>query len=256
MNMSKSERVETIINLIQKRNFISPLQLSQEMGVSLITIRRDLKLLTEKNIIKKEYNNIRMVKKYNKIFHERHNNNLNSKKIIAELTQRFIQSEDTLFLDSSTTCYELAHKLTYSQKNLFIVTNNFYTAIELLNGDKIDVLLIGGKTMKGYYSTVGPLAEEMITNIKVDKCFFSCTAVDTIGTYEASNLEASIKLKFLENSKLHYLLIDSSKFNKASISKTTSLNNIEVLISEKELPANLMNVVRKNNIKCIFPSNK
>jgi len=252
--MSKSERVETIINLIQKRNSISPLQLSQEMGVSLITIRRDLKLLTEKNIIKKEYNSIRTVRKYNKIFHERHNINLSQKTIIADLAQRFIQSEDTIFLDTSTTCYELARKLASSQKTLFIVTNNLFTAIELMNNENIDIVLIGGKTRKGYYSTVGPLAEAMISNIKVDKLFFSCTGLDTSGTYEPSNLEGNIKLKYIENSRHRYLLADSSKFNRASITKTANLHDIDFLITEKELSNDLMNLFKKFNIKSIFPS--
>lgn len=256
VNMSKSERIETIINIIQKRGYISPVKLSQEMGVSIPTIRRDLKLLRDKNIIKNDYNNIRVNTNVDKIFHERHSINKLKKEVIAKLARDFIKSEDTIFLDTSTTCYELARQLVYSQKTLFIVTNNLYTAIELLNNERIDVVLIGGNTKKGYFCTVGPFAEKMIANIKVDKFFFSCTAFDEKGTYEPDKLGGNVKLKFLENSRIHYLLADSSKFNKASISKTADIDDIDVLITEKVLPDNLLTVLKKYNIQCVFPSNK
>lgn len=254
IKMQKSERLKTIINFIQKNGYISPIKLSQKMEVSIATIRRDLKLLKERNIIKNEYNNIRVYTNVDKIFHERHSINLSQKKIIAELAQDFIKSEDTIFLDTSTTCYELARQLVFSQKTLFIVTNNLFTALELFNSDRIDVVLIGGNTKKGYFCTVGPFAEKMISNIKVDKFFFSCTAFDESGTYEPDKLGGNVKLKFLENSRIHYLLADSSKFNKASISKTANIDDIDVLITEKLLPDNLFSTLKKYNIRCVFPS--
>ena len=152
--MRKSERLEKILDLIQNSNFISPGKLAEKMNVSLITIRRDLKKLTEQGFIIKEYNAIKIARDYDKRFHERHHTNLEQKRIIAKLAKRFVQSGDTLFLDTSTTCYEFARVLSRSLKNLHIVTNNLYTAIELLSNHRIDVILIGGNTRQGYFSTI------------------------------------------------------------------------------------------------------
>ncbi len=207
--MSKAEKLEKILNLIQNSSFISPVELAKKMDVSLVTIRRDLKKLADQRSIIKEYNTIKITRDYDKRFHERHHTNLEQKRIIAELAKRFVQPGDTLFLDTSSTCYEFARTLALSAQNLHIITNNIYMTVELMNIYKIDLVLVGGNIRQGYFSTVGPLAEKMLSNIKVNKFFFSCTMLDTRGIYESSVLEGNIKVKMFENSRFHYLLVDS-----------------------------------------------
>jgi DeoR/GlpR family transcriptional regulator of sugar metabolism len=251
--MGKAERLEKIMDLIQNSNFISPLELAEKMNVSLVTIRRDLKKLAEERSITKEYNTIKIARDYDKRFHERHNTNLEQKRIIAELAKKLVQSGDTLFLDTSTTCYEFARTLALSSQNLHIITNNIYMAVELMSIYKIDLVLLGGNIRHGYFSTIGPLAEKMLSNIKVNKFFFSCTMLDENGIYESNILEGNIKVKMFENSRLHYLLVDSTKFDKASIFRTTGIENIDALITDKPLPNEYLDILKDKNIEIITP---
>ncbi|PIX34185.1 MAG: hypothetical protein COZ58_04855 [Candidatus Infernicultor aquiphilus] len=251
--MGKAERLEKIMDLIQNSNFISPLELAEKMDVSLVTIRRDLKKLAEERSIIKEYNTIKIARDYDKRFHERHHTNLEQKRIIAELAQRLVQAGDTLFLDTSTTCYEFARTLALSSQNLHIITNNIYMAVELMSIYKIDLVLLGGNIRHGYFSTIGPLAEKMLSNIKVNKFFFSCTMLDENGIYESNILEGNIKVKMFENSRLHYLLVDSTKFDKASIFRTTGIENIDALITDKPLPNEYLDILKDKNIEIITP---
>jgi len=80
--MGKAERLENILDLIQNSNFISPVELAEEMDVSLVTIRRDLRKLADQRFIIKEYNTIKIARDYDKRFHERHNTNLEQKRIL------------------------------------------------------------------------------------------------------------------------------------------------------------------------------
>lgn len=251
--MGKAERLEKIMDLIQNSNFISPLELAEKMDVSLVTIRRDLKKLAEERSIIKEYNTIKIARDYDKRFHERHHTNLEQKRIIAELAKKLVQSGDTLFLDTSTTCYEFARTLALSSQNLHIITNNIYMAVELMSIYKIDLVLLGGNIRHGYFSTIGPLAEKMLSNIKVNKFFFSCTMLDENGIYESNILEGNIKVKMFENSRLHYLLVDSTKFDKASIFRTTGIENIDALITDKPLPNEYLDILKDKNIEIITP---
>jgi DeoR/GlpR family transcriptional regulator of sugar metabolism len=251
--MGKAERLEKIMDLIQNSNFISPLELADKMDVSLVTIRRDLKKLAEERSIIKEYNTIKIARDYDKRFHERHHTNLEQKRIIAELAKKLVQAGDTLFLDTSTTCYEFARTLALSSQNLHIITNNIYMAVELMSIYKIDLVLLGGNIRHGYFSTIGPLAEKMLSNIKVNKFFFSCTMLDENGIYESNILEGNIKVKMFENSRLHYLLVDSTKFDKASIFRTTGIENIDALITDKPLPNEYLDILKDKNIEIITP---
>lgn len=252
--MVRAERLEKIMDFIEEGKFISPVELSEKMDVSLVTIRRDLKTLAEQGLIIKKHNFIKIVRDSDKRFHERHNNNLDQKHVIAKLSQRFVQSGDTLFLDTSTTCYEFARVLAHSSKNVHVITNNLYTAIELMSNYRIDVILVGGNTRQGYFSTVGPLAENMLANIKVNKFFFSCTMLDEKGIYESNILEGKIKEKMFKNSRLRYLLVDSSKFGKASIFKTTSIESLDAIISDRPLSKEYLDKLKGNDIDIVTPS--
>jgi len=248
--MSKAERLEKMLDLIQNSNFISPVELAEKMNVSLVTIRRDLKKLAEQKSIIKEYNTIKIARDYDKRFHERLNAN---KRMIAELAKKYVQSGDTIFLDTSTTCYEFARTLALTSHNLHIITNNIYMAVELMSIYKIDLVLVGGNIRHGYFSTIGPLAEKMLSNIKVTKFFFSCTMLDTRGIYESSVLEGNIKVKMFENSRLHYLLVDSSKFDKASIFRTTGIESVDSIITDKPLPKEYLDKLKNKDIEIIPP---
>jgi len=115
------------------------------------------------------------------------------------------------------------------------------------------LVLVGGNIRHGYFSTIGPLAEKMLSNIKVTKFFFSCTMLDTRGIYESSVLEGNIKVKMFENSRLHYLLIDSSKFDKASVFRTTGIENLDAIITDKPLPNEYLDILKDKNIEIITP---
>lgn len=251
--MGKAERYEKILDLVQNKQFISPMGLAKEIGVSLVTIRRDLKELVEQGYLVKEYNAIKIVRDYDKRFNKRHNANLVQKRIIAKLAQEFVQSGDTLFIDTSTTCYEFARVLADSSKNVHIITNSLYTALELMSNFKIDVVLIGGNARQGFFSTIGPLAEKMLANMNVDKFFFSCTKLDERGIYEASILEGNVKVKMFEHSRQHYLLVDSSKFRKASIFRTTGLENVDAVITDKSLLKKYQDILKDKDIEIITP---
>ncbi len=250
---SKIEREEKILDLIQNKKFVNPSELAAELGVSLVTIRRDLKELEERGLIVKNYNSISIKREYDKRFYERYSQYLPEKRIIAKLALNFVKPGDTLFIDTSTTCYEFAKVIASATKNIHIVTNSIMSAMELANNLSIEVTLIGGTLKSGYFSTIGTFAEEMMEKIKVGKIFMSCTTLDPQGLYESSILEGSFKKKAIANSKVRYLLVDSSKFDKVSIFQTAELKDIDVILTNKPLPNRYLSILRDTGTEFVIP---
>ena len=91
--------------------------------------------------------------------------------------------------------------------------------------------------------------------VKVNKFFF-CIILSKIGTYESNVLEGNIKVKMFENSRLHYLLVDSSKFDKASIFRTTGIENVDAIITDKPLLKEYLDKLKDRNAKVITPKNE
>jgi len=90
--------------------------------------------------------------------------------------------------------------------------------------------------------------------VKVNKFFF-CTILSKIGVYKSNVLECNIKLKMLENSRLYYLLVDSSKFDKTSIFRTTGIENVDAIITDKPLSKEYLDKLKDRNAEVITPKN-
>ncbi len=75
--------------------------------------------------------------------------------------------------------------------------------------------------------------------------------LDTMGAYESNVLEGNIKVKMFENSRLHYLLVDSSKFDKASIFRTTGIENVDAIITDKPLSKEYLDKLKDRNVEII-----
>lgn len=79
--------------------------------------------------------------------------------------------------------------------------------------------------------------------------------LDTRGIYESNVMEGNIKVKMFENSRLHYLLVDSSKFNKGSVFRTTGIENLDAIITDKSLSKEYLNKLKDRNAEVITPKN-
>jgi len=90
--------------------------------------------------------------------------------------------------------------------------------------------------------------------VKVNKFFF-CIILSKIGVYKSNVLEGNIKVKMFENSRLHYLLVDSSKFDKASIFRTTGIENVDAIITDKPLSKEYLDKLKDRNAEVITPKN-
>jgi DeoR family transcriptional regulator of aga operon len=91
--------------------------------------------------------------------------------------------------------------------------------------------------------------------VKVNKFFF-CIILSKIGVYKSNVLECNIKLKMLENSRLHYLQVDSSKFDKASIFQTTGIENVDAIITDKSLSKEYLDKLKNRNAEVITPKKR
>jgi DeoR/GlpR family transcriptional regulator of sugar metabolism len=90
--------------------------------------------------------------------------------------------------------------------------------------------------------------------VKVNKFFF-CVILSKIGVYKSNVLECNIKFKMLENSRLHYLQVDSSKFDKASIFRTTGIENVDAIITDKFLSKKCLDKLKDRSTEVITPKN-
>jgi len=254
--MHKTERQKFIVEVVNQRDFVPIKELQKMLGVSMITLRRDIAELAESDLIEKTYGGIRSKKTESegeKKFNERRKQNLQKKKIIAELALQYVKNGDTVFLDGSTTVYQFAQLLASSDYNLYVITTSAMTALELSKNPRNEVILVGGLIRHGFFTLVGPIAEENLKKFSVDKFFFSCRGLmPSEGTYEANILEAQSKKTMLKNSNKHILLADSTKIGNRSIVKCIDIDDINILITDICPAEKDLKPLNKNGVEVIF----
>ncbi|MFV9510916.1 DeoR/GlpR family DNA-binding transcription regulator [Tepidibacillus sp. LV47] len=236
--MYSEERKALILDYIQKKSRASVQELGQYLNVSESTIRRDLKELEDLKLLKRTHGGAIPIESVNfePTFREKEDQYFLEKKAIAKRAAEFIEEGDTILLDSGTTIFHLVKELKRFHK-LTIVTNSLIFAQELQDCQGIDVIIIGGFLRRETLALVGPLAEEALSSIKVDKAFIATNGLDIIEGLTTPNLiEASTKRKMIESSKQVYLLADHSKIGKVAFAKFANINKVDKLIIDDAVP--------------------
>lgn len=167
-------------------------------------------------------------------FSQRINSNLGIKQILAEKALKYIKPGDSIMLDSSTTAIILCRKLMKENiKNLTIITNSNTIINELISQNDITIISTGGVLLSKFQCLVGPLAELLISQVRVNKFFFSVAGISIDGELTDTDIqEVNIKKKMMKVSTEKILLVGSPKFNKIGLYKVADIESLDLVISD------------------------
>ena len=234
--LSGVKRREWIINELREHGEVIVKILSEQFGVSEMTIRRDLHLLEEQGYATIHYGGASLLDRQNigcQSFSLRKGKELENKRKIARKAASFIKEGDVLFMDTSTTVLEI---LTYMPAfRVKIITNSVPVMETVYRDENIDLYMAPGL----YRSVGGPIdyaTAEYLSRFHYNKAFFGSNSYDPVfGVSEAEEIEAAVKKCVLENSDENYLLIDHSKMGKRSFVKYADTVDYTGILSDEEL---------------------
>ena len=237
--MQSDERRAKILEILREQKSMRILELSRQLGVSRETVRKDLVEMEQEGLLKKTYGGAVLDRANAETDYERRRGeNSEEKRRIARAALSYIEPGDTIYLDYGSTVYALAEELV-SFKELTVVTNTIPVVNLLLHAPGIELIILGGNVRKNEDSIFGTFGLNAANGIYVDYGFFGCAGVDVhagVTNYHMGEIELSKTMT--EHSRATVLLADSSKFGRSALYKTTSLGDIDFLITT-ELPTDL-----------------
>lgn len=215
--MKASERHRAILELVLTRE-ANVEQLTEALGVSEATIRRDLAVLHKQRRLVRTYGGATAlvgVHEPEASLEERKAAQREQKEIIALAAAAHVHDGDTVMLDGGTTCAALARHLIV-RNDLHVVTNNLLAVTTLANAPGVQVTLLGGDLRSSSMSTLGPLAELMLSRVSVDKAFLGADGVVAgFGLCEATAQQAWLKDCMIRRAAQVIVLADSNKLGLA-----------------------------------------
>lgn len=212
-------------------------ELAEKLFISEPTVRRDVQILKERNIVscKRGIVSLKSNSADRRIpLSIRDYEGIEQKRAIAIKAIKEVKDGDAVMLDASTTAACLVPHLA-QLKNILVITNGARTALEL-NSFGIKTLCTGGEMAQECYAYIGPDAERMISAYNADVAFFSCRGISDDGdATDTSILENSIRRIMMKNSKKSFLLCDSNKMGKKYISTLCNKSEVDAVISDIDI---------------------
>ncbi len=250
VSLYSEERKKKILDFIQKHGKASVQELTEVFQVSESTVRRDLNDLEDAKLLKRAHGGALSLQNVNfePTVGEKMVTHIKEKHAIAKKAVELIEEGDTILLDAGTTTFELAKELkTFS--NLTVVTNDINISQELLHHPGIEIMVTGGMLRKETQAMVGPVAEQSLGMIRVDKLFLAINGLDLEAGLTTPNLiEAATKRKMITIAKQVILLADHSKLGKVYRAKVADIAEVNHVILDNALDEEILNQFKTTGI--------
>ncbi|MDB5051970.1 MAG: YulB [Bacilli bacterium] len=240
------ERFKKIEQIVNERGSIRVTELSQLCEVTEETIRKDLdRLESEGKLIRSHGGASSIQIELQEIpYFERETEHMEEKKQIAQAAVKFIDKEDCIALDASTTAWYMAKWL--PDLPLTVLTNSIKVLIELSKKPNVKVIATGGILSPNSLSFVGPLAVNSLSQYHVDKAFISCKGVHLDrGISESNELQALVKQSMISMADEVFLVADYSKFNAQALALVAPWHKIHHVITDPKTNTDYLEKLRK-----------
>ena len=249
--MLTEERRGAIVKLLHQNGRVRVKELSQRFQTSDVTIRTDLKELQQRGLLFKSHGGAVLPNLVagEPTVYEKSIERADEKARIGVAAAERVKDGETIILDSGSTTHEIAKRIKHI-KDLTVITNGANIATELAGNRNIQIILLGGVFRHGSLSVIGHFAEEMLEQLTADKLFIAADGITLeYGISTPKFEESRINQAMVAIAREKYLVADSSKFGKSSLSRIVSLWEMDCVISDDGLPTEYVDEIRAHGLE-------
>lgn len=254
--MKKRERLDYISKQIILEGTVSIKELSNRLGVSSMTIRRDLQELAQEGILKLIPGGA-VIRRESTPFNEEEytitkakSHMIKEKIKICQKAASLIREEDTIIIDTGSTTEHLPRFIPQNMR-LTIVCYCLNILLGVYQHNKGSQIIFPG----GYFHENSLMFEslegiELIRRVRANKAFVSAAGVDEkLGITCANFYEVQTKRAIIDYSDTKILLVDSSKFGKVTAAYFADLKEMDIVITDSGIPREYLQALERMNIQ-------
>ena len=235
-------RMRQILAYLKTRKSCTLKELMDAFGVSSATIHRDVAILAKRDAVERVrggliYNETPAPSGNAAAYQERVVTRRPEKIMVAQKALHVIEEGDIIFLDSSTTVYELALLLTHGEFDHLTIITNAIPVMHLFRKFPAHWSLIGlgGNYDPQLNSILGISALEQLARYNLTKAFVSGFGLDDKTATTNHEHQAEILRKVLDAADRRYLLIDHTKFGRKGLYRIAARGGFDAIISDRPL---------------------
>ncbi|MFW6137600.1 MAG: DeoR/GlpR family DNA-binding transcription regulator [Spirochaetota bacterium] len=252
--MNKNERIKKIITLLRYRNAVSIKELTRTLEVSEMTIRRDLGLLEDDNIVELIPGGAILKQstggnneKY--LIENEETRRTREKLRIGQKAASLIEPNDTITLDVGSTTEYIA-KFIQDEIPVTILCYALNILVEIYRKRGSNPIFAGGYFHPNTLMFESQEGIKLIKKTRADKCFISAAGFHkSLGITCANPYEIETKKAVISSSKSRILVLDSSKFGKTKIAYFADIKDFDIIITDNELSDEYRELIQNAGIE-------
>lgn len=233
--LEKAERLELILQKLEMSGVVSVSDLSRELGTSVVTIRKDLRVLEkEKGVSRVPGGAVFLAEEREKdtLQYGVKIKNLELKHAVAKRAAKLIESKDSLVVTAGMTPHLTLHYAQEHSNNLKVVTESLMLAEELCRRPDYQVIILGGKIDKKDFFVHGYDAVQQVNCYMANKAIVTMDGVDPdAGLTTLRNEGVDVLRSILQRARMRILVADSTKIGLESHCRVGDISYVDVLVT-------------------------
>jgi DeoR/GlpR family transcriptional regulator of sugar metabolism len=231
----EGSRLEAVLNLLKENTSASIGDIAEQLGVSHMTIRRDLQKLAGQGQVIRTPGGARIERwrGMERTFLERLEKMSPAKRNIGKAAAELVLDGKSVVLDSGTTTLYVARELR-ERRNVVVVTFSIAVLEELASAEEVRVELTGGVYRASSHDLIGHGVADSLKSIYADHVLFGAAAVSFSRGVMVHDPDAQREM--LQAGKQKVLLVDSSKIGTEATYRLCGIEDCDLIITDDKLP--------------------
>ena len=252
LTASAADRQSLIRDRVHSEGSVTVDQLVSLLGVSRMTVHRDLDVLEADAVLRKVRGGATALRSslFESDFPFRLTSSVAAKDAIGRAAATFVDGGQAVICDESTTTMAALRAIEASE-SITVITNCFPMMQYVNESTKHRLIGLGGDYVTRYQAFLGIVCEQAITNIYADVLLASCSAVRGSSTYHQDQQIVAVKRAMIKSAPTRLLLLDSSKVGVGALYHLGEIGDFTHLITDDGTPETLLDQARESGLEVV-----
>ncbi len=241
MALTAADRAAAILREVQSAGVVTVEELSERLGVSAPTVRRDLSALESEGLLQRTHGGATVVRPvhyevfaYDSSYLEQEGLHAEEKRRIGLAAADLVGDGETIGLTAGTTATQVARSLRH-RRGISVVTNTVNVAMELSRREDLAVTVVGGQLRGGWFSLVGAQAVAAVKETFLDRVFIGVNAIDAARGLTCHHPEeAAVNRALVGQARQRVVVADRSKLGRVVRCLICPTSEVHMLITDRE----------------------
>lgn len=249
-------RPDAIASSLQAAGFLTVAELSRILGVSEMTVRRDVAALAAEGRARLSHGGVHAIRGRlgDDPLDARRQRNWTPKDLIGRTAAAMIGPEDSIAIDAGSTAARVEAHLPADFAGS-IVTPSVPVLAAATEHGKGRVIALGGDVFRDSAATVGPIAADNAARLRVRWFFLGAAAIDARGIYGIADIERPTKRALMAIADQVVLLADHSKFDHSAPFLICPLDEVDALVTDAPPPRAVATALAKAGVRVVLATN-